>query len=72
MAHGRNNLFNTNQTWISQGKSCTTQLLEVFDHWSNSIDNRNGLDVTYLDFKKAFDTVSHIKLIKKMEAMINN
>ena len=42
------------------------------DHWSNIIDNGNNIDVIYLDFKKAFDTMSHIKLIKKMETYTIN
>ncbi len=64
-----NNLFNTNQHEFRKGRSCITQLLEVFDHWSNVIGNGNSIDVIYLDFKKAFDTVSHNTLfIKKMEA----
>ncbi len=66
------NLFNTNQHGFRKERSWTTLLLEVFDHWSNIIDNGNNIDVIYLDFKKAFDTMSHIKLIKKMETYTIN
>ena len=59
-----NNLFNTNKHGFRKGRSCTTQLLGIFDHWSNIIDNGNSIGVIYLDFKKAFDTVSHNKPIK--------
>ena len=63
-----NNLFNTNQHGFRKGRSCTTQLLEVFDHWGNIIDNGNSIDVIYLDIKKAFATASHNKLIMQIEA----
>ena len=39
------------------GRSCTTQLLEVLDHWTEILDNGGALDVIYLDLAKAFDSV---------------
>ena len=36
--------------------------------WTLSIRNRHSVDVIYFDFTKAFDSVSHPKLIHKLQA----
>ena len=36
------------------------QLLKVLDHWIEMLDEGNCLDVLYLDFSKAYDTVLHV------------
>ena len=36
--------------------------------WTSALDNGIGTDVIFLDFKKAFDTVPHCRLIKKLDA----
>ena len=36
------------------------------EHWTEIIDEGDGIDVAYLDFRKAFDLVSHKHLIYKM------
>ena len=36
--------------------------------WSESLDHGNSVDVLYLNFKKAFDSVSHNRLLKKLNA----
>ena len=40
-------------------KSCTTQLISVLDTMSQSLNNRNDVDVIYFYFAKAFDSVNH-------------
>jgi len=42
-----------------RGRSCLTNLLEVFEHWTSSMDEGYGVDVLYVGHKKGFDTVSH-------------
>ena len=49
-------------------RSCTTNLLESADLLTKVFADRGWLDVLYLDFAKAFDTVSHRKLLVKLEA----
>jgi len=49
------------------GRSCLTNLLEVFEDWTKSLDEGYGIDVIYLDYKKAFDTVPHQRLIQKLQ-----
>ena len=40
------------------GRSCLTNLLYVFEDWTSNLDEGYGVDVIYLDYKKAFDTHS--------------
>jgi hypothetical protein len=51
-----------------KGKSCATQLIEVLDNWIEQLDNRSAIDMIYLDFQKAFDTVPHQRLINKLQS----
>ena len=52
-----------------EGRSCVTQLLEIMDIWTRILDESasNGIDVAYLDYKKAFDTVPHERLLTKLK-----
>jgi len=45
-----------------------TQLLVRVERWTELLDGGDPVDVIYLDFRKAFDTVPHRRLIKKLEA----
>ena len=47
--------------------SCQTQLLESVYQWAKVLDQRSSVHVIFLDFSKAFDTVSHKKLCLKLE-----
>ena len=47
-------------------RSTFTQLLDCLDNWTKALDERAGVDVFYLDMAKAFDTVSHPKLLAKL------
>ena len=49
-------------------KSCTSHLLEVMEDWTAAIENGEPVDVIYLDFAKAFDSVPHQRLLKKLYA----
>lgn len=63
-----NNLFTKHQHGFRKGKSCVTQLIEVMEKWTEELDEQNAIDCIYLDFQKAFDTVSHKRLIHKLKA----
>ena len=67
----KNNLYShlvsnnaiTNHQHGFVSKSTQTQLLECTNMW---LDEKEGVDVVYIDVSKAFDTVSHPKLLNKM------
>ena len=61
-----NNILRDEQHGFREGRSCLSNLLETLEHWTEIIDEGDGIDVAYLDFRKAFDLVSHRHLIYKM------
>ena len=62
-----NNLLSVKQFGFCKGRSCVTQLLTTVNKWMKCIDENRPVDAIYLDFAKAFDTVPHKRLIKKLE-----
>ena len=52
--------------WFLKHRSFVTQLLHVIDDLSDMFDNGDPIDIIYLDFKKAFDKVSHQRLAVKL------
>ena len=48
------------------GRSCVTQLVGVLDQSGAYINNGGQVDIIYLDMSKAFDKVSHRKLLQKV------
>ena len=63
-----NNLLSDYQHGFIRGRSCTTQLLQCLDTWTELLDNNQPFDAIYLDFAKAFDSVPHIRLINKIKS----
>ena len=56
------NLIKETQHGFRKGRSCLTNLLEFLDFVTAGFDGRKQLDVSYLDFSKAFDKVPHKRL----------
>jgi len=49
-------------------RSCLTNLLECFESWTRALDEGFGVDVLYLDYRKAFvDSVPIKRLLEKLE-----
>lgn len=54
------------QHGFRKGYSTVTQLVTVIHTFASAIDNNNQIDLIFLDFSKAFDKVTHSKLIFKL------
>ena len=68
MDHAKcNNILIDNQHGFRSGFSCETQLISLVEDISYAMDNGFQTDVILLDFSKAFDTVPHLRLLKKLE-----
>ena len=63
-----NHLFFEQQNDFHPSMSCVTQLLQVMEHWTKTLDDGNDVDIIYLDFRKAFDSVLHQRLLSKLKA----
>jgi len=50
-------LVSESQHGFTRGRSCLTNLLKTFEAWTRLLGEGFGLDVIYLDYRKAFDTV---------------
>ena len=64
----RNSLLNTSQHGFLSKRSTLTNLLESFDDWTIYIENKHPNRVAYIDFSRAFDSVSHPKLLHKLKS----
>jgi len=63
-----NQLISRQQFGLLSKCSTCTQLLDCVNDWTLSIRNCHSVDVIYFDFTKAFYSVSHPKLIHKLQA----
>ena len=62
-----NNLLRNNQHGFMPKRSTLTNLLECINDWTLCIDNKKLQSVIYIDFCKAFDSVSGPKLVAKLK-----
>ena len=46
---------------------CITQLLLCMEEWTIMIEEDKNFDIIYTDFSKAFDSVAHERLLRKLE-----
>ena len=64
-----NHLLADEQYGFRPGRSCAVQLLEILEEWTKLLDEGVPIDVIYLDFSKAFDSVSHSHLLYKLHKL---
>ena len=62
-----NDLYSKCQHGFRKKRSCMTQLLLTMEDFTQYIEQNDSFDVIYLDFRKAFDTVPHGRLLEKLK-----
>ena len=56
-----------NQHRFVAGRSCLTNLFSFYDQVTKCLNAGVGVDIVYLDFRKAFDMVSHPILVNQLK-----
>ena len=64
------NLICSEQHGFIKEKSCSTQLTGVYHEIGSHLDSSIQTDIIYLDFSKAFDSVSHRLLLHKLKMVL--
>ena len=60
------NVLVDHQHGFRSDRSCETQLINTIEHLARSINNRNQTNLLILHFSKAFNTVTHKRLLLKV------
>ncbi|BHF79048.1 hypothetical protein SprV_0602216500 [Sparganum proliferum] len=62
----QHHLLSDAQHGFRSGRSCLTNLLFTLERWTKARDEGNVAHAIYIDFKKAFDSVPHQRLLHKL------
>nr|VZI45541.1 unnamed protein product [Spirometra erinaceieuropaei] len=62
----QNHLLSDSQHRFRKSRSCVTNLLYCLERWTRAVDRGDMVHTIYIDFKKAFDSVSHHRLLYKL------
>ena len=63
-----NKLLSPAQFGFTKGRSTILQLIHMMEDWTKEVDNGKSIDCIYLDFRKAFDSIPHKRLLEKVKA----
>ena len=61
-------LLSDHQHGFRPRRSCSSQLMEVLEAWTGELEHSKPIDVVYLDFRKAFDSIPHSRLLVKLRS----
>ena len=64
-----NELLSNHQRGFVPQRDCMTNLLTCMEKWTEFLERGDSVDVIYTDFSKAFDSVPHQRLLRKLENM---
>ena len=62
-----NNILCNEQFGFVSKRNTITQLLVTLNDWMADLDSNSPIDAAYMDFRKAFDSVPHQRLITKLK-----
>ena len=62
------NIISDAQHGFIDKRSTCTNLLVCFNDWTLALQDHCGVNVVYIDFAKAFDSISHVKLIHRLKS----
>ncbi|CAM5151147.1 unnamed protein product [Eretmochelys imbricata] len=63
------NIYKKIQHGFTKGRSCQNIRISFFEKVTDFLDKGNAVDLIYLDFSKASDTMPHGELLVKLEKM---
>ena len=63
----KNGILTDEQHGFVPGMDCIIQLLLYMEEWTSMSEEDKNFDIIYTDFSKAFDTVAHERLLRKLE-----
>ena len=55
------------QHGFTRGRSFLTNLLKTLENWTRALDKGYGLDAVYFNYKKAFNSVPHRRILEKLK-----
>ena len=63
----KNEILSDDQHGFVPGRDWMTQLLLCMEEWTSMVEEGKNFDIIYTDFSKAFDSVAHERLLRKLE-----
>jgi len=64
----RNHILHPAQHGLTKRRSTCTNLLEGLNDWTLCVQSRQQVAIVYIDFSKAFDVISHGKLLARLHS----
>nr|VZI29875.1 unnamed protein product [Spirometra erinaceieuropaei] len=64
-----NDILQDFQHAFGRERSCLSNLLTCLEIWTRALNEGFGVDVVYINFRKAFDTVPHQRLLHNLNAI---